>query len=153
MAKAAKKKQAEQSGDASLEADELIQAMKEFNTEDSERASDAGESRQRIGTFLEKTKLNNKAFSFFRGLLRVKKESTRLDILRSVELILPAIKAEVKATTTVDAFDTPLAAIKAAEAEKAAESNVIRPFKGSGDPDFNAEVEAFDKAAAENLGE
>lgn len=179
MAKAAKKKPADSQSEADFTPDELVQAMKEFNTEDSERASDAGESRQRIGAYLEKTKLNNKAFAFFRGLLRAKKETTRRDILRSVELILPAIKAEIIATTTTDAFDTPLAAIKAAEAEKAAASNVIRPwgdmtaaeqqasvaqFEGDGlakpsfepDPDFadfDADVAAFDQAASETLGE
>lgn len=173
MARSAKKKPAPTEADASFTADELITAMREFNEDDSERASDAGESRQRIGAYLEKTKLNNKAFSFFRALLRQKKETTRRDILRSVELILPAIKAEIIATTTTDAFDTPLAAIKAAEAEKA-KSNVI-PFgemtaeeqqaevakfegdlpKPSYEPDssFDADVAAFDAHAAETLGE
>lgn len=145
MAKAAKKKQ-ESSGSEEVEADELIEAMKEFNDEDSERASDAGESRQRIGAFLERTKLNNKAFSHLRMGLRIKKESARLDWLRSLEMMLPMIAAEIKATTTTDAFDTPLAAIKAAEADK--QSNVVRAFGSLSPAEQAAEVEKFEGPAS-----
>lgn len=173
MAKSTKKKPAPVAVEAEVEAGEVIGAMRDFNTEDSERASDAGESRQRIGAFLEKTKLNAKAFSHMRMGLRIKKESNRLDWLRSLKMMLPMIEAEIKATTTTDAFDTPLEAIKAAEAEKKAD-NVIRPwgemtadqqqaavaqFEGDAkpsyeaDPDFDADVEAFDQAAAETLGD
>ncbi len=173
MAKAAKKKQREASGDGEVQPDELIGAMREFNEEDSERASDAGESRQRIGVFLEKTKMNAKAFSHLRMGLRIKKESNRLDWLRSLQTMLPMVAAEIKSTTTTDAFDTPLDAIKAAEADKKA-SNVIRPFERQAtdaeiaasvsdfegeprkpsfdpDPDFDDEVKGFDDAAAEAL--
>ena len=94
MAKSTKKKPAPVAVEAEVDASQVIGAMREFNNEDSERASDAGESRQRIGAFLEQTKLNAKAFSHLRMGLRIKKESNRLDWLRSLKMMLPMIEAE-----------------------------------------------------------
>lgn len=85
----------------------VLEAMNGFNTEDSERASDAGESRQRIGEFLEKTSINNKVFSHCRMVLRMKKDDKRQDWLRSMRALLPLMEEQIAADGTRDAFDVP----------------------------------------------
>lgn len=90
-----------------LEIDEggVLHRMRAFNEADSERASDAGESRQQIGEFLEESGLNNKAFSHCRMVLRLKKDDKRQDWLRSMRALLPMMEREIAATGTQDAFD------------------------------------------------
>ena len=68
-----------------IDPDRVLTAMQGFNTADSERASDAGESRQKIGEFLNETSLNGKAFSHCRMALRMKKDEKRQDWLRSMK--------------------------------------------------------------------
>ena len=142
---------------------EVLQNMQDFNTEDSERASDAGESRQRIGTFLEKTGINNKAFSHCRMILRQKKDDKRQDWLRSMEALLPLMREQIAANGTRDAFDVPEGA-KATAAELAADGfpdpefetpsddDEGQPEDEAGDPGIAAEAEEFGKAVDEALG-
>jgi hypothetical protein len=89
---------------------DVLERMQSFNKEDSERASDAGESRQRIGEFLEKTGINNKAFAFVRMVLRTKKDEKRQDILRSMRALMPILEQQIAEGGTKDAFDVPAAA-------------------------------------------
>ena len=97
---------------------EVLQNMHTFNTEDSERASDVGESRQRIGAFLEKTGINNKAFATCRAVLRMKKDDKRQDWLRSMRALMVIMEEQIAANGTRDAFDVPAEA-KAQAAEPA----------------------------------
>ena len=99
-----------------IDKDKVLEAMRGFNAEDSERASDAGESRQRIGAFLEETSINPKVFSHCRMALRMKKDDKRQDWLRSMKAILPLMEEQIAAEGTRDAFDAPAAAKEAAQA-------------------------------------
>lgn len=82
--------------------DELIEHIARYNGQDSRRASDAGETRAAIGLFLEQSGLHPKAFAFGRMVLKQKKDTTQLDIIRSMELILPMIANHVRGQTTVE---------------------------------------------------
>lgn len=117
----------------------VLQAMQDFNSEDSERASDAGESRQRIGKFLEETSINNKVFSHCRMVLRMKKDDKRQDWLRSMKALLPLMEEQIAAEGTLDAFDVPAEAMaQAAEAEVGSDDT-----DAGGDPEINAEAAEF----------
>lgn len=78
-----------------IDHDKLIASIIDRNMEDSERASSAGESRQLIGEFLGETGMNSQAYSWMRTILKKKKYSQRMDIIRSLEEALPMIKAHV----------------------------------------------------------
>jgi hypothetical protein len=82
-----------------LDHDKLIGQIEARNREDSERASSAGESRQKIGEFLDETSLNSKAFSWLRQILKVGEkadgQNKAMDIIRSLETALPMVKNHV----------------------------------------------------------
>lgn len=78
-----------------IEHDTLLTEIIDRNREDTERASSAGESRAAIKDFLERTSMNSKAFSWCRAILKAKKYSQRMDIIRSLEEALPMVKAHV----------------------------------------------------------
>lgn len=78
-----------------IEHDELLTEIIDRNREDSDRASSAGTSRAAIKQFLETTGMNSKAFSWCRAILKQKKYSQRMDIIRSLEEALPMVKAHV----------------------------------------------------------
>lgn len=80
----------------SVDHDQLIDATSKWAQEDADRASSAGETRQRIGEFIEETGVNSKALSHIRAGLKLKKESARLDWLRSMELMLPMVAAHIR---------------------------------------------------------
>lgn len=67
-----------------IEHDELLTQIIDRNREDTDRASSAGESRAAI-----------KEFSWCRAILKQKKYSSRMDIIRSLEEALPMVKAHV----------------------------------------------------------
>jgi len=144
----------------------VLQSMQDFNTEDSERASDAGESRQRIGEFLEETGINNKAFSHCRMILRMKKDDKRQDWLRSMRALMPLMEEQIAAIGTRDAFDVPPAAKAAAQEEPDAlpeEDNDGFPEDEEGEVEtlmgdeaeaaaMEAEAKAFEQDAAKYEG-
>lgn len=122
-----------------IDKSEVLEAMQGFNTEDSERASDAGESRQRIGEFLNKTSLNNKAFSHCRAVLRFKKDDKRQDWLRSMRALMPLMEEQIAANGTLDAFDVPAAAKEAAQEAPEDEE----PTRLDADPEIAEEADDF----------
>jgi hypothetical protein len=88
-----------------IEYDTLIAAITARNKEDGERASSAGESRQKIGEFLETTGMNGQAFSWCRSILKKKKYSQQMDVLISLEEALPMIRAAVMGGQTEMVLD------------------------------------------------
>lgn len=90
-----------------LDHDALIGKITQWNMEDADRASGAGETRADIGQFIEDTGINNKALSQLRAGLRLKKESQRLDWLRSMEVGLEIVGAHIRGQSTADMFDDP----------------------------------------------
>lgn len=98
-----------------IDAGEVIAKMKAFNERDSERASDAGEDRQKIGAYLNDTGLNAKAFSHLRMVLRMKKPTAKADWLRTMQTLFPIVQAEIERQDEMQ-FGAPEAAKAAATA-------------------------------------
>lgn len=95
-------------GGVSVTYDDLINEISERNREDSERASSAGESRQKIKEFLDATGVHPKVFSFARSILRQKKHTVQIDMMRSVEEVMPLVKACIDGNHgQADMFDDP----------------------------------------------
>jgi len=87
--------------------DDLINEISDRNREDSERASSAGESRQKIKEFLDKTGVHPKVFSFARSILKQKKHTVQMDMMRSVKEVMPLVEACVDGNHgQPDMFDT-----------------------------------------------
>lgn len=80
-----------------VEHDQIIGEMEARNREDGERASSAGESRAAIKAFLDQSNMNPKAFSWLRMILKQndKDQAKAMDIIRSLEVALPMVKAHV----------------------------------------------------------
>lgn len=123
-----------------IDAGAVLDQMRAFNEADSERASDAGESRQQIGEFLEETGINNKAFSHCRMVLRMKKDDKRQDWLRSMRALLPMMEAEIAKDGTQDAFDAP----------GDSDGNIVPfPTDDTDLPDFDTKGDEFAGVAAQ----
>lgn len=89
--------------------DELLGRIEQWNREDRDRASSAGETRADIGEFVERTGINPKALSMLRT---IKKAAARdggqakaLDIIRSLKKGLPIVEADISGNSTPDMFD------------------------------------------------
>ena len=85
-----------------IEHDRLIGFIEARNREDSERASDAGESRQLIGEFIESTGMNSKALAWCRQILKAKTQAKQMDIIMSMEKALPMIRDHVSGQGTAE---------------------------------------------------
>lgn len=85
-----------------LEANELFEFHDKIAKEEGDAASDAGERRQAIGAFAEKTGVNNKALSQIRSGLKIKKEGKRLDWLRSMEIMLAHVSKRIRGESTME---------------------------------------------------
>jgi hypothetical protein len=117
-----------------VEYDELLNKHQIWATEEGDAASDAGTRRQQIGAFADKHGLNNKALSQFRAGMKQKKEDSRRDWVRSMEVLLAHARAAVFGNQP-DMLDTTEAKDakqpEPSEAEPAEEEEKIVPF----DPD------------------
>lgn len=92
----------------SIDHDELIDEIEARNREDTVRASSAGESRQKIGEFLDATNMNSQAFSICRSIMKKPDTQKALDVIMSLEKALPMVRAHVTGQGTPDMFpDTP----------------------------------------------
>ena len=146
----------------SIDHDELLGEAEARNREDTARASSAGESRQKIGEFLEATGMNSQAFSWCRTILKKATVEKSMDVIMSMERALPMIKAhlvgqqgslELDAVDPVQAGDAPVQD-DAPEDEPAAE---VAPTKKRGgrkpsytpDPEIAEMNDDFEKHLAE----
>lgn len=97
----------------SIEHDVFIDFAIKQNDADRRRASSAGESREEIKEFLEKTDLHSKAVSWMRVILKTNErdngQAKAMDCIRSIEALLPMVKAHVGGQGTAEMFpDEPL---------------------------------------------
>jgi hypothetical protein len=123
---AAMARQAVKATEPSVRFDQLIDFIAARNFDDSGAASIAAEARLATKEFLEETGLNSQALSWGRVILKKlhkdNGEAKALDVLRSLDLILPMIRAHVEGQGTVDMFDAqPIALI---------EGDMALPFTG-----------------------
>lgn len=82
-----------------VEHDDLIDQIQARAAEQHARSSDASESAAKVSAFIEKTGLNTQAFSWLSSILKKlpKKDGQgkAMDIIRSLEVGLPMVKAHV----------------------------------------------------------
>lgn len=122
-----------------IEHDQLIGRASRHNMEDSERASTAAETRSDIGTFVEATGVNKKAYSWLRQILKTgdKSQDKAMDVIRSLEKCLPMVKSHIGGQTTMDMNLTPE---EVAKAEAGPEPQPERQVSDE-EAEFNAEVD------------
>lgn len=102
----------------SVDHDALIDQIQARSAEEYARASDAAESGAKINEFLEETGLNSQAFSWGKSILKKlpKKDgqAKAMDVIRSLELIVPMLKAHVggQGTGEMDLEPTPEAPVE-----------------------------------------
>lgn len=82
-----------------VEHDALITQFQERMAEEHARSSDSSESASKVNKFLDETALNSQAFSWGKSIMKKlpKKDgqSKAMDVIRSLETILPMIKNHV----------------------------------------------------------
>lgn len=93
----------------SVDHDELIDHMDARIREEHARSSDGSESAAKVTALLEKTGLNSQAYSWGKSILKKlpKKDgqAKAMDVIRSLELILPMLKSHVGGQSSADMFD------------------------------------------------
>lgn len=138
--------------------DELIDFALARNAEDRARASSAGESREKIGEFIEETGFNGKALSMLRAIMKKadQDENKAMDIIRSLEKGLAMVKAHIAGQPDLPGMDEepvePAAPGKPSYDPDAdfAEVGVGAASEASeGDDDIGEEVDAFEAQLAE----
>lgn len=141
----------------SLEHDELIDEIEARNRDDAKRSSSAGESRQKIGEFLDATGMNSQAFSICRSILKKPDTQKAMDVILSLEKALPMVRAHVTGQGTADMFPdhNPDPVEPAETVEQAAER--FAPDAGAGVQageavDLAAETDDFERHLAEVEG-
>lgn len=126
--------------------DQLIDQIQARMAEEHARGSDASESAAKVKEFLEQTNLNSQAFSWAKTILKKlpKKdgEIKAMDIIRSLEALLPMIKDHV----TGQAPSLNLPEPEPEEDDAPEEQEEVQPFDPEEVDDetaeFNAEVDA-----------
>lgn len=84
--------------------DKITGLMGRLKGREAGRASEAGEDREAIGSMLELTGLNKKAFSFVRALDKLDDEK-RDDVLRSLTPLLDLMRPHWDGQSTPDMLD------------------------------------------------
>lgn len=89
-----------------IEHDKLLDFIEARNREDHQRSSSAGESRQKIGEFIESTGMNSQALSWCRTIVKKLNKSDgqtkAMDVIASLEKALPMVKAHVTGQGTLE---------------------------------------------------
>jgi hypothetical protein len=87
-----------------VEHDDLITEIEARAREQHERSSDASESAAKVSAFIDKTGLNTQAYSWASSIVKKlpKKDgqAKAMDIIRSLETMLPMVKAHVSGQST-----------------------------------------------------
>ena len=130
----------------SVHQDKIIGTFNRIGARERERASDAGEDREEIGSLIEFTGLHKKAVSFVR-MLHKQEDDKRADILRSLHPLLEMMEAYWDGQKTPDMF--------ADAVEPAGEEPIDEPADDNGEPgdeDLQAEADDLDAHLAEVSG-
>ena len=147
-------------GGPDLDDDEFISFAVDRNREDRKRAESAGESRQKIGEFLDETGMNGKALAWSRQILKTNDkgddgQAKAMDIILSLEKALPIVKAHVSGQQGSMNFDEPDAEVvtHTEELPKPTYSNDWRPDgDDEADPEIADEADDFEAHLADVSG-
>lgn len=133
--------------------DRLISFAAARNSEDAERASSAGESRQLIGEFLEDTGMNGKALSWLRAILKQKKTEKAMDIIRSLEHGLPMVKSHLGGQQSEMALEPSVPEIVNPDAELPDEDLPAPSYQADFSPTCDEEIDSETVAFEDHLAE
>lgn len=126
----------------SVEHDDLITQILDRAREQHARSSDASESSAKVAEFLEDTGVNSKAYQWASAIVKTldKKDGQHkaMDIIRSLEVLLPMVKNHVggQGTTEMDLGEPEEDAggVGEADTEEADdEANVVTPLSFGGE--------------------
>lgn len=78
-----------------VDPDKLLAKHAAWSEAEMDANSDAGERRQAIGATADEMRIEGKALSWFRGLLKIKNEGKKRDALLSLEALLPIARTQI----------------------------------------------------------
>jgi len=122
--------------------EKIVNNLARWKSGEKDRASDAGEMREEIGSMLELTGLNKKAFSFVR-MLDKQEPDKREDILRSLTPLLAMMDTHWNGNKTPDMFEAP-EAVDPVEEGEALPKPSYEP-----DPDLQSDMDDFEANLAQ----
>lgn len=113
----------------SVHQDKIVSSLNRWKSGEKQRASDAGEMREEIGSLIEFTGLSKKALAFVR-MLDKQEPDKRADILRSLTPLLDMMEPVWDGQKTADMFN----------------DDAVEPADAPDDaPDLAAEADDFEK--------
>lgn len=114
----------------SVHQDKIVSSLNRWKSGEKQRASDAGEMREEIGSLIEFTGLSKKALAFVR-MLDKQEPDKRADILRSLTPLLDMMEPVWDGQKTADMFN----------------DDAVEPGDGPGEDEdaIAAEADDFDK--------
>lgn len=124
----------------SVHFDKITGLMGRVKSREASRASEAGEDREDIGSMLELTGLNKKAFSWGRMLDKMEPEK-REDVLRSFDALRDMLEPHWDGQTTPDMLDGKPPVDEADEEPEDDESEEEPEPEDAETADFNKEVD------------
>jgi len=129
--------------------DKILRVMGGIKEREAGRSSEAGEDREEIGSLLELTGINKKAFSFIRALDKMAQDK-RDDVLRSLDPLLEMMDRHWNGNATPDMFEaTEDEPVEAAALPAPSYAADFDPGEDDTPSDLDAEQDAFDKHLAE----
>lgn len=120
--------------DLQVHFDKITGLMGRLKSREASRASDAGSDREEIGSMLELTGVNKKAFSWSRALDKMEPEK-RDDVLRSFDALRDMLEPHWDGQTTPDMLDGSAPEEEPEEEPEAADramGEVVRPLSFGG---------------------
>lgn len=131
--------------------DRIINTVNSIISNERDRASDAGEDRERIGALIEQIGVNKKAMSFAKALHKMEPEK-RDDTLRSFDALRAEFEKNWNGQSTPDLFAADLSPAEPEFMDPDAElpkPSYEPTFTPGVDPELDAETDEFDRHLAE----
>jgi hypothetical protein len=150
MAKSEGQKVREAYDGPKVEHDALIDQIEQRSKEEYARGSDAAESGAKVKEFLDETGLNSQAFSWGKSIMKKlpKKDgqAKAMDVIRSLEVILPMLKNHIGGQGTAE-MSLPEPEAKPEPAEPMTDADVEALASEMDDADANIEHVQFGDAS------
>jgi hypothetical protein len=125
-----------------VDPDKLLAKHAAWSAAETDANSDAGERRQAIGAVADEMRIEGKALSWFRSLLKIKNEGKRRDALLSLEALLPIARGQIMGNQP-DMLERAAADLAPAPVEPATLADVAHLTADDGypDPDLDEDLE------------
>ena len=136
--------------------DRIINTVNSIISNERDRASDAGDDRERIGDLIEQIGVNKKAMAFVKALHKLEPEK-REDTLRSFDALRAEFEKNWGGQKTADMFDEADGDADSGALDPVGESELPAPsyqptFTPGGDAELDQETVDFEAGLAEVQG-